>query len=344
MARTKQSGGGRWTAGVVAALTAGTLLLSPLAGPAAAAGPLCPAPGQVDRFGDDDGSTHEAAIDCAAAHALVSGTSSTGYHPSAPLTRGQAATILVGYVERASAAALVPDGATGFTDTSGSTHAAAIAKAAANGIVTGYADQTFRPGAVISRAQLVTMAVRATERTLGRALAHDGADAFDDDDGSVHEAAIEKAADNRLVSGVGGRRFAPAADVNRGQTASIVMGAAANVLQPAGRFAGEAPRSLSADVEWSNDRAWVAVHASHDLLWSRSWTCAGGRVSEHDATWHEPGEREVRYDGERVLLVDFAFRLSPPARTDGTQLAWYSNLVEPGRADLTGGYTAGQAC
>ncbi|MDQ3385852.1 MAG: S-layer homology domain-containing protein [Actinomycetota bacterium] len=189
-----------------------------------------------DRFMDDDSSVHEGNVNCAAAHQLVSGTTPTTYDPTANLTRGQAATILVNYVERSTGATLTGGAGGGFGDTAGSTHARNIEKAAASGIVTGFDDGTFRPNDLVSRAQFATIASQATERALGPPLTADRADAFDDDDGSVHEGNIEKAFDHGILEGTAPRTFSPHADVQRGQAATIIVRATSNVLFPAGKF------------------------------------------------------------------------------------------------------------
>lgn len=311
------------------------------AGPAAAsASGICPARGQTDRFTDDDGNTHEASVSCAASYGLVGGTGPTKYNPGANLTRGQAATILVNFVER-SGAIPMPAGRPGtFTDTAGTTHEGNIDKAAQGGLLSGFNDGSFRPDVLITRAQFATITVRATERLLDAAMTSPAGDVFDDENGSIHESNIEKAAHNRVLNGVGARRFGPASNVTRGQAASIVIGAAGNVLDPANRFAAK----LSATVEWSNDRAWVEVTSSDDLLWSRSWRCIDGKVEVHELQRHE-GEavRSARHTGEGLLLIDFTYKKGPPVRRDGRQVVWYSSLTEPGNTE-SGPYTIGEYC
>lgn len=331
----------------LAAVLLGAVQLSPTSAgattvAASASAGLCPAPGQTDRFVDLRGTTHEAKISCAAAYGLVSGTSATTFNPAGQLTRAQAATILVNYVEKASGASLSVDGLTPFGDVAGGPHGTAIAKAAANGLVNGYADGTFRGGEHISRAQFATVAVRATERVLGAELATDDHDAFDDDNRSTHERNIEKAVDNGILSGVGPRRFAPDDAVTRAQAGAIVMNAATNVLDPAGRFL--AKHRFSAAVEWSNDRSWAEITTSHDLSWSRAWACGDGVVEAVEWVHHDGGTRSARYEGDALLVVDFAYADGPPVQADGTQLAWYSNLVAPGNTGENGPYAIGQAC
>jgi hypothetical protein len=226
-----------------AALLCAALLLGPLAaGAGAQAVPdgdvICP-PDQVDRFTDDDGSVHERSINCAATYGLVFGIGPATFGPNLPLNRGQAATILIGYVEQSLGEVLpqVPDGARPvFTDTAGNVHENNIERAEDNGILTGFADGTFRPGQPVTRAQFATIVVQATEAIIGEELGVDRIEDFDDDDASVHEVNIEKAFDNGILNGAGPRTFNPGAPVTRGQATTILVGALVNVLLPLGVF------------------------------------------------------------------------------------------------------------
>jgi hypothetical protein len=191
--------------------------------------PACPAPNQRDAFVDDGGSTHEAAIDCAFAHGLVRGTSETTFSPRRMLTRAQAASLLVRFIEAAEGGPLVALPFQ-FRDVSGNVHAENIAKASTAGVVLGYPDGTFGPKQLVSRAQFASLAVRAMERLQHEPLGRDALDAFDDDDGNAHEVNIEKAHDNGIVSGFGERRFGPNASVSRGQAASVVVKAYTEAL------------------------------------------------------------------------------------------------------------------
>ncbi len=201
-------------------------------------GEIC-SPDQPDRFTDDAGSVHEDAINCAAVYGLVAGTSPTTFGPDLPLSRGQAATILIGYVEQSIGEVLpdLPDDIRPvFTDTNGNVHEYNIERAWDNGVLEGFDDGSFRPGAQVSRAQFATIAVQATEAILGEELEVDDIEDFDDDDGSVHEVNIEKAFDNGLLSGAAPRAFNPGTPVTRGQATSILIGALVNVLEPRGVF------------------------------------------------------------------------------------------------------------
>ncbi len=224
----------------VAAMAVGLLPISPASAAevgAAEVEDICPAPGQTDAFTDDTDSTFEDRINCAAAYGLVTGYPDGTFRPANFLTRGQAATLLVNYVETADCdTALETDDDDDFTDIEDSVHENNIQKAADNGIVVGYSDDTFRPDQLINRAQFATMAVQATELALGEDLSADDDGDFDDISGNVHENNIEKAFDNGLLVGTSPGMFSPDDNVTRGQATSIVIGAAGQVLFPAGEF------------------------------------------------------------------------------------------------------------
>jgi hypothetical protein len=203
---------------------------------------ICPAPDQVDAFTDDTLNTFEDRINCAAAYDLVTGKTATTFDPQGFLTRGQAATILVNYVEVSNCGVeLTTDATDDFTDVDGNIHEPNIQKAADNGIVNGYNDNTFRPDMLISRAQFATMAVQATELALGEDLTADANRAFDDLAGNVHTENIEKAFDNGMLVGTSPRMFSPNLNITRGQATSIVIGAAGQILFPAGEFCPAEP-------------------------------------------------------------------------------------------------------
>src|SRR3546814_7837491 len=66
-----------------------------------------------DAFDDDEGTAHEQAINQAAALGVVDGVGDRRYDPGAPVTRAQAAAMLVGAYESTTGQEL-PSGATAF--------------------------------------------------------------------------------------------------------------------------------------------------------------------------------------------------------------------------------------
>jgi hypothetical protein len=124
-----------------------------------------------DAFGDDDGGTHEDAINRLAAAGLIDGTSDGEYSPREAVSRGQMASLLIRIVQHAQGAEL-PDGADYFADDDGSTHEDAINRAARAGLSTGRKAGHYVPGAKLTRAQAATFLARALDL-----LAESGVDA-----------------------------------------------------------------------------------------------------------------------------------------------------------------------
>lgn len=164
---------------------------------------------------------HEAAIDCIVdGWAIASGKTATTYAPSEAVTRAQMATFIArtmeagGYVFREDA----PDR---FRDDDGSPHERNIDKLAAAGVVGGTGPSTYSPEASVTRGQMATFLVKAYEATVGSALPP-GPDYFTDDDGTTHEANINKAAKAGFAAGVSATEYRPAAAVRRDAMGSFI--------------------------------------------------------------------------------------------------------------------------
>jgi SpoIID/LytB domain protein len=89
------------------------------------------------------------------------------------------------------------------------------------GVTTGATATTFRPGGSVTRAQQAAMLARMIEQAGGR-LPQSPPDAFTDDDGNLHEAAINALAALGVVRGTTDGGFEPGESVTRGQTATLV--------------------------------------------------------------------------------------------------------------------------
>lgn len=113
----------------------------------------------------------------------------------------------------------VPGG--GFADVGGSVHREAIDCLAWYGIVEGVGEGAFGPLAPVDRAQVASIVVR-TLQAAGFSFPANPADAFTDDEGSVHEDAVNQLAAIDVVLGQGGGRFGPDLPVSRGELASIL--------------------------------------------------------------------------------------------------------------------------
>lgn len=121
-----------------------------------------PAP-RSGAFDDIDGTTHQDAIETLAAFdpPIVAGLDGDRFDPGGEVTRGQFTSILVGLLDEVAAQLEahdpLPAGTSGFDDTAGSVHDAAIARLHRTGIIGGFPDGTFRPGEPITRAQVATL-------------------------------------------------------------------------------------------------------------------------------------------------------------------------------------------
>lgn len=114
-------------------------------------------------------------------------------------------------------------------------HAPSVERALELGLVRGAPDGRFDPLRTVSRGQAATM-LRNLLTVLGTPVPA-GPDAFADDDGSVHEPALDALAAAGILSGVGDRRAAPDQPVSRGQLASLLaatLGHARGEPLPAG--------------------------------------------------------------------------------------------------------------
>jgi hypothetical protein len=209
----------------------GQLLAFDASGPGDPAIDLACPPGAVlpSAFPDIAGSVHEEAIVCTNWHGLFTGFEDGTFGPQLAITRAQFATT-VDRLLRAAGADL-PEGDDGeFPDVPSShTHAGAIASLSEIEVITGFQDGTFRPGARISRDQAASMIVRAYEWLTDSQLAS-GPDAFRDDDGSVHEPAINAAANAGWIRGVSEDRFAPRRDITRAQVSSVLARVASTLV------------------------------------------------------------------------------------------------------------------
>lgn len=172
---------------------------------------VTPPPGLY--FLDDDQSIHEGTIEVLAAAGITRGCRHNLYCPDREVTRGQFAALLTRAFPD-----LVPDNADDyFRDDDGSVHEGAVNGLAAAGVATGCEPGRFCPAEPITRAQMATMLARALS-----GLAPPKRDHFSDDDGIVHEIAVNVLAENGIVSGCGAGRFCPADPMRRDEAATLL--------------------------------------------------------------------------------------------------------------------------
>ncbi len=197
-------------------------------GPPTTTADACP-PGNVPDAGfeDTDGTVHEDAIDCVVWCDLAHGVSSSRYAPAAAVTRAQMATFLRNLVV-AGGGDLPDNPPDAFGDDDGTVHEGAINQLAAAGLVAGTGQAgsdgrpTYRPDAVVTRAQMATFLVRTLRHLEGGDLPA-STDYFGDDTGNTHQANINAAREAGIATGVTpDDRYAPGAAVTRAQMATFL--------------------------------------------------------------------------------------------------------------------------
>ena len=170
-------------------------------------------------FDDITQDFHHEAIECLAFWGLAHGKTETTFDPHAEVTRGQAASIVASLME-AAGFAFSENPPNAFPDDDTSVHAHRIDQLAEAGVISGFADGTFRPQDPVNRSQIASLLVRAYETVTDTPIT--GPDAFGDDQGSVHEDDINAAAAQGWVNGVGEGNFNPLGVTARDQLSSIV--------------------------------------------------------------------------------------------------------------------------
>ncbi|MFD2327680.1 Ig-like domain-containing protein [Cohnella sp. GCM10020058] len=96
-----------------------------------------------------------------------------------------------------------------------------VAEATSQGLIRGFADGTFRPGALMSRAELAAIAARALQLPEPSETALPFADA--NDIPAWAKAAVASAQQAGLMQGQEGNQFAPLASVTRAEAAVLIM-------------------------------------------------------------------------------------------------------------------------
>ncbi|MBA2279945.1 MAG: S8 family serine peptidase [Actinomycetota bacterium] len=171
-------------------------------------------------FSDLDGSVRAAAVGCVAWWGVAAGRTASTFDPGGSMTRAQLASFVARLLE-VSGVTLPSSPPDAFTDDDTSVHQHRINQLATLGVVKGRTATTYAPGATVTRAEMATFLVRAHDLVADAPLPV-GRDRFTDDDGSVHEANIDKVAGVGLTAGTSATTFAPTAPVLRGQMATFL--------------------------------------------------------------------------------------------------------------------------
>jgi hypothetical protein len=182
-----------------------------------AAGPPASVPANSRR--DDDGNVHERSIDCVIFNEVADGTSATEYSPGVEVNRAQMARFVANLIER-SGGELAADPPDAFDDDNGNFHEQPINQLAAAGIIEGVDERTYAPDEVVNRGQMAKFLVLAYEFVSDRSLT-DAGDYFADDESSVQERNINKAAEAGFTVGRDGE-YQAAAPVRRDAMASFL--------------------------------------------------------------------------------------------------------------------------
>ncbi len=170
---------------------------------------------------DDNGNTHEFAIDCMVWYEIAKGQSDTAYEPRLAVTREQMASFLVRLIEY-SGGQLPANAADAFDDDNESVHEESINKLAAAGIVRGRSDGVFDPGGTVTRASMASFLVQSYDFTSERFIVDRGDYFADDEDQPAHENNINRSASAGFTTGRSAGAYEPESAVTRDQMASFL--------------------------------------------------------------------------------------------------------------------------
>lgn len=170
-------------------------------------------------FYDTYNNSHSEAIDCVAWYEVAAGVSENEYAPGREVRRDQMASFMARsvYAMRGE----LPEGGNRFSDIGGNPHGPAIERLAAADIVGGTGAGTYSPERTVARGQMATFLVRTYEYLTGSEIVA-SRDYFSDDNGTTHEANINKAAEAGFTTGNASGGYAPASTVRRDQMASFI--------------------------------------------------------------------------------------------------------------------------
>ncbi|MEJ8305937.1 InlB B-repeat-containing protein [Saccharibacillus sacchari] len=170
-------------------------------------------------FADLHGHWAEAAVNVAVAKGFVHGYGDGTFRPAAPVTRAEFAAMLAGALKLPAAS-----GSPDFADAAkiGVWAKPAVASAAEAGLIHGYGDGTFRPNAVVTRAEMAVMLAAA----LG--LPAFGGEAAFSDAASIPAWALGAAEALRAsgrMQGKSGNRFDAGGQASRAETVQLLVNA-----------------------------------------------------------------------------------------------------------------------
>lgn len=164
-------------------------------------------------FRDDDGLAYEPDIDAIAAAGITNGCRPEYYCPFSYVSRAEMASFL----QRA--LGLATPNVDFFWDDTFSSHQSAINAIAEADISAGCGGGRYCPDMTLSRAEMAEFLARALE------LPPSTHDWFWDDNGTIHESAINSLADAGITRGCGYGQFCPFGGLTRGEMARFLVNA-----------------------------------------------------------------------------------------------------------------------
>lgn len=191
----------------------------------------CPSTAVPDSGFADSVGVHSAGIECLAWYELAFGKTAEEFGTEDLLTRGQASSLIVRFIDSVEDVELPAEPATGvFPDVvAGDTHTEAIETLAAfqPPILEGLEGGTFAPGATITRQQFASIIARMydvlADQTDLDPLPEAELEGFEDvDPDNVHADNIARLAAAAIMIGPAPDRFEPGREVFRGQSATVL--------------------------------------------------------------------------------------------------------------------------
>ena len=170
----------------------------------------------------DTGKWYHVSIDYVLTHSIMNGVSGTSFAPNSNLTRGMLVQILFNLEDKPQSASA------SFSDVKADAwYAKAVGWAAANKVVTGYADGTFRPNAAVTREQAAAILYRyAQSKGIDVSVGEDTnllsyADALQASEYAIP--ALQWAVGAGVLNGKSGNLLAPTGTATRAEIAAIMQ-------------------------------------------------------------------------------------------------------------------------
>lgn len=178
-----------------------------------------------------------------------------------------------------------------FSDIEGHWAAGAIRELVARGYIKGYPDGTFQPNRKLTRAEFVTLVVRALELQVSNEASPEVM--FSDTQGHWAQDAIAAARNHGLIQGYSNDMFAPNEPITREQMAVILAKAHAYGLKSDGQSAREPGAVLHYE-----DAGHISIWARDAIQWAAEQQMMVGLPNHR----FQPQENAVRAEAAVVLL------------------------------------------